>query len=217
MAIYNAGYLSPIRKKLGNAVGRKWRNLDVLSVYQPNIRNPKTNAQEIVRTRFGAASSIAMNMASALALGFGVITKGTKVPPRSYFIKENWNHIHASSPGSATVDYDELTIAKGSLVAFQFGSPSFATPLTVTVAMTPNTSAEGASANDLAYVMVYDPESGEGILSTGKERSEAEVVVNVPDYWNGHRVHVYGFGVGDADVNPNKVATSRYLGSGTIE
>lgn len=217
MAIYNAGYLSPIRKKLGNAVGRKWRNLDVLSVYQPNVRNPKTNAQELVRTRFGVASGIAMNMANALALGFGVITKGTKVPPRSYFIKVNWNHIHASSPGSATVDYDELIIAKGSLVAFQFGTPSFATPLAVSVAISDNSSAEGASTNDIAYIMVYDPESGEGILSEGKKRNEGQIAVEVPDYWNGHRVHVYGFGVGAVDVNPDKVATSRYLGSGTIE
>lgn len=217
MGKINAGYLSPFRKKLGNAVGRKWRNLNVLSVYQPNVRNPKTNAQEIVRTRFGAASSIAMNIATALKLGFGVITKGTKIPPRSYFIKLNWNHIHASAPGSATIDYDELIIAKGGLTPFQFDTPSFDNPLTVSVAMTNNSSIEGASANDLAYILVYDPESGEGILSTGKERTEAQIAVNVPAYWNGHRVHVYGFGVGDATANPDKVATSRYLGSGTIE
>lgn len=217
MAIYNAGYLSPIRKKLGNAVGRKWRNLDVLSVYQPNVRNPKTNAQEIVRTRFGFASSIAMRIANALRLGFGVITKGTKVPPRSYFIKENWNCFHASSPGSATCDYDGLIIAKGSLTPFEFGTPSFATPLTVVVALTDNSSVYGASANDLGYLLVYDPEAEEAILSTGKERTEAQIAVAVPDYWNGHRVHVYGFGVGDPDVNPDKVSMSRYLGSGTIE
>lgn len=216
MAIYNAGYLSPIRKKLGNAVGRKWRNLDVLSVYQPNVRNPRTSAQQVNRYRFGALSSIAMNVATTVALGFEAVTRGTKVPTRSYFIKENWSKVSATSAGVVTVTYTDLTFSKGGLPMIQFGNPSFGDPLEVNVPLADSGSATGADPNDDVYVIVYDVNNGESILSEPKKRSDEEVVVLVPDYWNGHNVHCYGFGIGGGTENRGVISNTRYLGTGTI-
>lgn len=216
MAIYNAGYLSPIRKKLGNAVGRKWRNLDVLSVYQPNVRNPKTSAQQINRYRFGALSRIAMNVATTLLLGFEAVTRGTKVPVRSYFIKENWSKVTATSAGVVTVNYTDLVFSKGGLPLVQFGNPSFSGVLEVVVPLADSGSATGADPNDDAYMLVYDVDNGESILSEPKRRSDEEIVVRVPGYWNGHHVHCYGFGIGGGTENKGIISNTRYLGTGVI-
>lgn len=216
MAIYNAGYLSPIRKKLGNAVGRKWRNLDVLSVYQPNVRNPRTSAQQVNRFRFGALSSIAMNVSAALKLGFEAITRGTKIPVRSYFIKSNWSKVSATSAGVVTVTYDELIVSKGGLPMVHFGNPSFEDPLEVSVPLADSGTATGADPNDDVYVLVYDADNGESVLSTPKKRNDEEVIVVVPDYWNGHHVHCYGFGIGGGIENMGVTSNTRYLGAGTI-
>lgn len=217
MAIYNAGYLSPIRKKLGNAVGRKWRTLDVLAVYQPFVSNPNTEAQQLVRTRFGACATLSNAFKRALLLGFAGICKGTKVPERSMFIKKNWANIRCDTPGAATVDYTELVIAEGSLPEVLFGNVSFAEPLQVACPMTDTTGVDGADARDKVYMFVYSPEAGAGIVSDGRNtRADESISVNVPAYWNGHRVHVWGFAIGNGIDNKGVISDSRYLGSGTI-
>ena len=217
MAIYNAGYLSPIRKKLGNAVGRKWRTLDVLAVYQPFVSNPNTEAQQLVRARFSTAAKLAMSFARALEKGFYAICKGTKIPERSMFIKKNWSSITASSPSSVSIDYTELVIAQGALPECLFASPTFNDPLQVDVAMTDTSSVEGASASDKVYFLVYSPEAGAAVFSDGRNtRADATASIVVPAYWNGHRVHVWGFAVGNGADNKGIISNSRYLGAGTI-
>lgn len=217
MAIYNAGYLSPIRKKLGNAVGRKWRTLDVLAVYQPFVSNPNTEAQQLVRTRFGAAASLSNAFKRALLLGFAGICKGTKVPERSMFIKKNWECVQSETPGAATVDYTELVIAEGSLPEVIFGNLSFSEPLQVAVPMTDTTGVDGADSLDKVYLFVYSPEADAGVVSDGRNtRADASITLNVPAYWNGHRVHVWGFAIGAGIDNKGVISDSRYLGSGTI-
>ena len=65
---------------------------------------------------------------------------------------------------------------------------------------------------------MYSPEAGAGILDQSAVRGDHTVQVSVPTYWNGHRVHVYGFGKG-GDENTQfagVTSNSRYLGSGTI-
>ena len=217
MAIYNAGYLSPIRKKLGNAVGRKWRTLDVLAVYQPFVSNPNTSAQQMVRGRFAMAAKLAMAYARALDLGFAGICKGTKVPQRSMFIKKNWANFTATSPSSITADYTEMVIAQGQLPEVLFGNATFTEPLQVAVSMTDTTGIEGADAHDKVYLLVYSPEAGAAVFSDGRNtRADESASVNVPAYWNGHRVHVYGFAIGAGTDNAGVISNSRYLGSGTI-
>lgn len=218
MAIYFAGYLSPIRNKLGNAVGRKWRTLDVLSVYNGRPRNPRTTAQQINRTKFGAAASIARAFDSALKIGFKPQCDGTPIPERSMFIKKNWDNFICDTPGAANVEYSSLVLAEGTLPAAGFGNATFTNPLAVEVAMTDSSALPGALATDKIVLFVYSPEAGAGMLSTEKVRDDDAIAVNVPTQWNGHRVHVWGMTYGAPNTdNAGKVANSSYLGSGTIQ
>lgn len=217
MAIYFAGYLSPIKNKLGNAVGRKWRTLDVLSAYNGHPRNPRTTAQQIQRGRFGAAAILAGAFGDAVLLGFEAVCKGTKIPQKSFFIKKNWESITSDTPGSITIDYTTLVIAQGTLVKPAMGAPTFTNPLEVGVVNTDNSGTGNAKATDYIYVFVYSPEAGAGILSSGNKRADASVTVDVPASMNGHRVHVWGFAYGDPDhENAGLVSGSTYLGTGTI-
>lgn len=216
MAIYFAGYLSPIRNKLGNAVGRKWRTLDVLSVYNGRPRNPRTAAQQAQRTKFGFVAGLAREFASAAALGFKPLCDGTAIPQRSMFIKKNIESVDMSDPTAPSIDKESIVLAEGALPEADLAAPTFADPLSVKVVQTDSTGIPGASRNDSVYIYVWDAEAGTGILSGAKERDAATIEVNVPALWNGHRVYVYGFVVGGNDENMGKVSNSRYLGSGTI-
>lgn len=218
MAIYNAGYLSPIRKKLGNAVGRKWRSLDVLAVYQPFVSNPNTSAQKRVRLRFGTLATMAMHAANAINLGFEAICKGTKIPQRSMFISKNWGAVIADSDVAVTIDYTELVFSDGSLAQVDTtGNASFADPLAVTMSYNAETSAGGEfiDKDDIVYGVVLDTETGFVYVGTGV-RGVADVVVTVPASANGHRVHAYLFAVGAGVNDMGRVSPSQYMGSGLI-
>ena len=216
MAIYFAGYLSPIRNKLGNAVGRKWRTLDVLAVYNGRPRNPRTSAQQTQRAKFGFIATMARAFAPAVDLGFKAVCDGTPIPQRSMFIKKNIPLVDASDITSPVVDYTEVVIAEGGLPEASFGAASFADPLSVEVSMTDTSDTPGADARDKVYLFVYDPTSKSGILSAPKVRADEAVAVNVPATWNGHRVNAWGFAIGGGTDNMGVVSNSSYLGAGTI-
>ncbi len=218
MAIYFAGYLSPIRNKLGNAVGRKWRTLDVLSVYNGRPRNPRTNAQQINRTHFGGLAKLARAFDSVVKIGFKPICAGTPIPERSMFVKKNWDAVEVSSPDVATVDYTSIVISEGSLAAPVIANATFTNPQEVDAVQTDTTSVEGALATDIVRLFVYSPEAGSGVLGETEDRATSALKVMVPDFMNGHRVHVWGFCYGAAgSANAGKVSNSLYLGSGTIQ
>lgn len=213
MAIYFAGYLSPIRNKLGNAVGRKWRTLDVLSVYNGRPRNPRTTAQQAQRTKFGYIAKVARAFSTAVEMGFKPLCDGTPVPQRSMFIKKNIENVDVTDITNPTIDLTEVICAEGGLPNAVYGTASFADPLSVTVPLTDTSSVPGASNSDRVYIFVYNKDQNAGILSTAKQRPDVEVIVNVPATWNGEKVHVYGFVV---NADNSSVSNSIFIGQGNI-
>lgn len=218
MAIITANNLGRLKKKSGPNVFRKWRNLQVMGVYNSEVRNPNTTAQRLVRLSFGSAARIAAAFSMAIMVGFENVCKSTKVPQRGFFVKENWGCFNSDISGSVTVDYEDLVISRGNLPQILFGNATFENPLEVDVAITSNAADPGCSADDIAYVFVYSPEAGAGVLSNSKKRGDVSVAINVPASWNGHRVHVYGFakGADTNDINAGNLSDSMYLGAGTI-
>lgn len=218
MAIITANNLGRLKKKSGPNVFRKWRNLQVMGVYNSEVRNPNTDGQKVVRSAFAAAARLAAQYSAAIMLGFENVCKGTKTPQRGYFVKLNWVYFHGDASGSVTIDYEDLVVSKGDLPQIQFGNATFENPLQVDVPINDSASVVGSHRDDIAYIFVYSPEANAGVLSDTGKRVDEDVTIHVPAYWNGHRVHVYGFAKGaEANtINPNDFSDSRYLGSGTI-
>lgn len=212
MAKISWGILDGFIGKVGTVVGSFWKGKPVMRGYKRQIRDAHTEAQQLVRTRFAAINSLSSAFLSAIRIGFAETARSRRTTEGNVFVKLNWDFVHADSPGSATVDYTDLALSKGNLPAILFGNASFSTPNTVVVAISDPASAIGADPEDLAYIFVYSPEDGSGVLAAPKMRSDSEITCGVPDYWAGQRVHVYGFGLG---VEGN-VSDSRYIGSGTI-
>lgn len=213
MAIYFAGYLSPIRNKLGNAVGRKWRTLDVLAVYNGRPRNPRTTAQKRQRAAFGFCASVARAFSSAVNLGFKAICDGTPIPQRSMFIKKNISLVDASTPDAPIMTYADIVCAEGGLPNAAYGSVDVSDPLSVTVTLTDTSTVPGAAARDQVYLFIYNSEANQGLLAPAAARNDEDITVSVPAVWNGERVHVFGF-VYNPDVNQS--SDSVYVGTGTI-
>ena len=212
------GILDGFVGKVGTVVGSFWKGKAVMRGYKRIVRNPNTSDQRIIRIRFACAGRLAGAFLTAIREGFANIARSRQMTEGDIFVRENFSHIHGDISGSATVDYEDLTIARGSLPEIQYGNATFNNPLQVDVPINDDASVIGSDVHDQAFIFVYSPEAGAGILNSSKKRSDTTAAISVPAYWNGHRVHVYGFAKGATGNTQfaGVTSNSRYLGSGTI-
>lgn len=201
--------------KVGSMVGFIWKGKQIVRAIAMATAS-STTAQELIRTRFGAITHLGAIFGPALYLGLRKYGNSLKITQYNAFVKLNWSLVSASTPGTATVDYSGLTIAKGGLSNVGFSSPQFDNPLEVSVDITPHTEAYDADADDLVYIWLYCPDLNAGLLATPVTRSTATATISVPSTWNGQRVYLYGFTIGAADLNKGWVSNSAYIGSGSI-
>ena len=212
------GILDGFVGKVGTVVGSFWKGKAVMRGYKRIVRNPNTSDQQLVRIRFATIGRLSAAFLTAIREGFAAVARAHQMTEGDVFVQENWGHVHGDISGSATVDYEDLVIARGSLPEIQYGNATFENPLQVDVPINDSASVIGTHRDDETRVFVYSPEAGAGLLHNAGKRVDEEVTIPVPAYWNGHRVHVYGFAWG-ADENTQFAgvySNSRYLGSGTI-
>lgn len=213
------GILDGFVGKVGTVCGSFWKGKAVMRSMPRKKAAGSYNfseAQQLVQTRFAAITSLAGAFLNAIRIGYKMVAKRKQMTEGDIFVIENWGYVHADTPGNATVDFTELTIAKGNLPEVSFGSVKYDTPLTVEAPITAGEVPVGADSTDLVYIFVYSPEAGAGLLSEPVTRGDESAILAVPSYWNGHRVHVWGFAVGGGNDDAGIRSNSRYLGSGTI-
>ena len=213
------GILSPFKGKIGTVVGQKWRGgVWFQRAYTDDVKNPQSESQLITRARFRALSELVHGFLSAISIGYEreALARPT-MTAGNLFVKRNWSHVTASGPESVNVDFTGLELSHGPAVRVNFTTPQFDTPLQVDMDFNDNMEVIGADANDEVYVFIYCPDAKAGVLFHVKRQDET-VSVPVPSYWNGMKVHVYGF-VKNADSNPVRpgaVSDSTYCGTGNI-
>lgn len=223
MAKYAAGYLSPIKNKLGNAVGRKWRNINVLAVYQPNVKNPRTGKQMATRNKLSLASHAGSMLRGAIRLGLKGITDGTRVFPRAKFVSLN---VGAMPDTGLTIPYSSIVVAKGPVPIPDFQQADLSTPQTVKLEWSGD-ALSGVFPTSVVdaikvYPIVLNVDFGASIVGRAAAFTEGTTRVTIPDAWNGTHVHVWGFsryeGADNDEVGLTNGAASdsTYLGSGTI-
>ncbi len=218
MSKYNQGYLGAQIGKLGNGVGRMWKGRPVMSVYQPNVANPRTSAQQIVRARFGRLAKLSSAFYAVLLQGLGIKARQYRITEGNAFISENWPNVTAVSPDDVTVNYPSLQIARGNLPMFECGAVNFGstTHLHLEASLTGGADQWGASENDDIYMVAYCPELNQSALGSGSKRSAEKVSVNVPASWDGMEVYVYAFGMSDPNSRTRQCSNTLYCGSGEV-
>ena len=218
MSKYYQGYLGSQQGKLGNGVGRRWKGRNVMAVYQPQVSQPNTEAQLIVRARFGRISQLASALLNAIVVGMGYRAKGYRLTESNVFIRRNWDQVTALTHDDVTVNYSALRLSEGSLPEATYGAVDYGTGthLHIEAPLTGGADQPGASANDLVYLVAYCPDRNQAVLGSPSLRSAEKVSANVPASWDGMEVHVYAFAVSDP-VSPRKsCSVTTYLGSGEV-
>lgn len=223
MAKYRLGVMGTFENKVGIVVGRKWRNLDVMSAYQPKVFNPNTKKQVEQRKRFGATSALARGMKLGLAYGFAGVAAGTKSPARSRFVQANIPAVEFTWPDTIDIDYSVVKVSAGSHMNATYGTPDSTEPLKIKMTCSLPVVEGFSTEDDNVVVVAYNPADRNCVI--GSNRANAgSVTINVPDSWNGETVHVYGFVIGSEagsfptarPTDATQVSETHYCGSVSI-
>lgn len=223
MAKYRLGVMGTFENKVGIVVGRKWRNLDVMSAYQPKVFNPNTKKQVEQRQRFGAASTLARGMKLGLAYGFAGVAAGTKSPARSRFVQANIKAIEFTWPDTLDIDYTMVKVSDGSHMNATYGTPSSTEPLEIKLPYSMSIVEGFSKDDDNVFMVAYNPADGNCVIANARAAA-GSVEVTVPNSWNGETVHVYAFVVGAEagsgqyarPTDSAQVSESHYCGIVTI-
>lgn len=146
------GILGGVSSKVGSVVGAAWKGIPVLRVYQPNVSNPKTAAQETVRGGFKMLS----NIASYALAGFikPVWDRGAvRMSGYNAFISANKGNIKKA----ASFAYESLVAGKGKMAATPFNVQKNASEQAQTITWEDSAN-RYALPTDKAYVLVVDIE-----------------------------------------------------------
>ena len=202
--------------RIGKLVYRTVLGKQVVSPYtQP--RNPRTRAQQLVRSRCAKLSQTASYCKYVIGVGFKSEAQQTRSYPKARFYKANWPNITGSTPETLQVNWDDLVVSKGSnkrIVLDNDHIDQTSVPGTISVAVLERCIISGDyNAKDLCYLAAVCPETEDACLSEPVVRDEAtELAVTPPAWWSGHKVYLYCF-----TTTPDNSEASETLPVGKID
>lgn len=178
--------------KVGNVVARIRQGRTILSIYQPNVLNPRTSEQVKVRNKFAAITRYASGLAGALKYGFhnldGYKTGNYFSAAVGYNSKND-----AYDETIAEIDANKFIIAQGN-VDLPYSPSASAEGNTVTITWSDNSGMGNALATDKICVVAYNPSTNQSVISIdAADRSERNASLALPTAWSGATVDVWLF------------------------
>ena len=185
------GILGAISGRVGPVVAYMCNGRVIVRSAPTETHKPRTPRQQAGRGVFGATSRLARGMRAALEVGLQGAAKALLMSARNYFIRINRQCVSLVD-GEAEVDYSRVLVAQGALPGVAFGEVR-RDGSRLEVDFTSPQADTAASATDYVYLYAYAPTWGEGVLSTPAQRYEGRVALELPTFFEGCEVQLYGF------------------------
>ena len=238
MAKQRFGINDAYRGTVGTVIGYEWRGKWCLRSRPLRVRNPRTAKQQSNRLLFKQMVDLASHMKMALRKGLRGVSLGMHITECNLFVKRNKECFSLDAEGQLVVDWEQLIVSEGELVAPVFQDILLSQPQAA--ASSPNLGEQLNSASRGKKHLGSSPKLGEGdrrgavveeyvriMFSPCAEGERAsgddevylyaycpemeQGVLSAPAYerWQGKEVHLYGFAV---DYEGNASDTT-YIGS----
>lgn len=197
--------------KVGNVVGRFRGGVNIYSIYQPNVSNPKTTAQQQGRRIFTMCTQFLSKVGQIASIGFKNQKNGNYWMGEG--IKANYDDAVTGTWPSYNLNFSKLSVSKGNL------SNPYAPSCTVqgqdlNFSWTDNSGIGNALDTDLVGIAVYNDTKNDAVCdSASAPRSARQASFTVPSTWTGDKVEVYLM-VHRAD--DSMVSDSLFLGEFTL-
>lgn len=231
------GFIGSIRGKVGNVVYRNRRGVQIASVYQPTVLNPKTARQSVTRQTFAIATRFAKAIKLFLRAGLQAVHPSYECQRFVGSVVPLESNCFTLSGDIVSVDYPMLAshMAAGELgVGLETSGLSFATESEVDFHFVCPDSFrrdEGGNPVNIGLVTcVYCPDINQGIVQQKvvRDQSDYDIAVLVPSVMSGMKVQVYCFvkqipnsnnlmpSVESPWMYPARTSTPVWVGEGTI-
>ena len=213
MSKLHAGFLDGASGKVGNVVMRMRKGVQVASVYQPVVYNPRTVGQQEWRYRFSKITSLSRMCAAYINLGFAAYAK--EMSARNYFMKKNVRDVFTGSWPNLTLSYSKLLFASGT-VDLPFNPAASGSESAITFTWTDNSGIGGAKASDKAsFLILNKSQMTAQSLPDAAVRTAMTYSYTFPTAWAGDEVELYMFMRGSMET-AGECSPSVYLGNITL-
>jgi hypothetical protein len=211
MGTIKQGILGGFSGKVGTVVGGTWKGIHYMRSLPTSVRNPRTEAQVMQRTKFMVTIDFLKPITPFIRVGFkNYASRQTAFnAAMSYNVK---NAVTGVFP-DYEMDYSNILVSRGSLLPAE-NADAVAAERSLNFTWSDNSGVSNATETDQAMALVYNGTKGESVFSTTTgDRSSGSATLNVPENWIGDTVEVY---LGFISENGSLVANSVYLGQKTI-
>jgi len=211
MGTIKQGILGGFSGKVGTVVGGTWKGIHYMRSLPTSVRNPRTEAQVMQRTKFMVTIDFLKPITPFIRVGFkNYASRQTAFnAAMSYNVKKAVTGVFPDYE----MDYSNILVSRGSLLPAE-NADAVAAERSLNFTWSDNSGVSNATETDQAMALVYNGTKGESVFSTTTgDRSSGSATLNVPENWIGDTVEVY---LGFISENGSLVANSVYLGQKTI-
>lgn len=215
MGIANQGVFGSWRKRVGNVVGRILQGQNVYSIYQPNVANPRTQAQQENRTKFTLIAKFMAVMTGFLRTSFAKLDGYAHGSAYSAAVGYNAkiDGIVSGVYPNYEIDPTKVILSEGS-VDLPFNPSATAEGTTLTCTWADNSGRGNALADDSVMVVVYSKDENVAVYDVKlASRSERNGVLTLPSAWTGQSVDAW---IAMRRDTTGECSISSYLGSFTL-
>lgn len=179
--------------RTGNIVGRVRQGRTILSVYQPNVANPQTNAQMATRMRFTSLTRAFSALSSVVRLGFRDLDGYEHGTYFSAAVGYNMRRdgLFTGTYPSLSLNYSLLAISQGA-IDLPFTPTANADSGTLSAIWSDNSGLGNALGDDTIYVVAYNNNTNESVFVTAL-RSARNVDLTFPTAWGSQDAYAYMF------------------------
>lgn len=194
--------------KVGNVVGRTRDGRTIMSVYQPNVHNPQTQAQMMQRAKF----TLVVQLVSKLLPMINIGLKAYKEFGNAYTagVKYNLDEVITGTYPSYAIDYTKVTVSKGN-VALPYAPQASVTGFDLELSWTDNSGIGNAESSDYINVIAYNKDKNASMSDIdARARNARSATLSLPSQWSGDTVYVY---MAAHRPGGNECSETAYLGA----
>ena len=215
MGVANQGVFGAWQKRVGNVVGRIVQGRNIYSIYQPQVSNPQTQAQQTNRSAFSVMAEFVSQSLAAIRVGFRNLDGYKNRSAYSSALGYNLTKAKAISGTYPNLEgnYNKVVVSEGG-VDLPYDPSGSVADGELTVTWADNSGQGDALATDKAALFLFNTTQKKSVFAvTESKRSDRSAKISVPTTWTGDTAVGYLFMVReDKGVN----SMSAYVGSYTL-
>ena len=180
--------------KVGNVVARKRQGRTILSIYQPDVHNPRTAAQVSQRNKFGLLTSMLSTITGFVRVGFHMLDgykTGNAFSSCVGYNLKNPGVFTTGQGGVLELDLTKIAISEGGL-DLPYSPSASAEGTTVSFTWADNSGMGNANTDDDVMVCAYNATKNQGVYNVRlAQRNDRNATMTLPSTWTGDTINIW--------------------------